>query len=616
MFLTIFSPMNTITFYPRVNEGIFIGQDSRRERIKYDTHNRKDKYQQTAQFGDYITIQIHANTTFVDDIKLYLKSCTDPFGDNAMEIPYTYRTDWEAIYNTYDENGNTVYLWTAQFNFRFSQLLTLEQAGTWYLEARTTFPGGNQGRFDSEPIDVQLLHKNTQLIEYTCDTNKHDTLFEQWNTGFAKRLPVKVDIFNPQREEEIFTTQYQQEQKVSSYAYDITALFFDNLPDYELQKLRNILLCDKFKIGRNIFTSAEQIEAERSGNSNLYKATVEVRDYDLQQSYAYQTPTTFVSLFLTGIQYPFYMFDHSINDGFRYIFLGERRIFDSSDEVDDYVQELNDVLVPQQGLKGFFDRDVDGSITYTNGEGENYSQYGNKVSAKKITFFVTATAGQIFSISLREFIYGIDWGDGSFFTQGNDSNNTAYQTYMHVFDDAGSYQVAFYHAINTGDGPVEGTGIIYNPSASLIPTPQRATLTNIVGGSNGTTGNLKQIIILQASFTLPALSLPFLQNSYATLESITINDSAMNALTPATLNTTGNPAIASRWVKLKMLDLGRNKLSSANVDALLQTVVNNFTLSLRAYVNVKGQAPPAPPGTAGNTAKTTIVNAGGTVYND
>lgn len=600
---TIFSPLNSLTFVPLGRNDIFIGKDWLKNRLAYNTHNRSVKYKQPVNLADPQCIQLQLST-LPDAITFTIYSCD---GDNLEDIDISYSV--EDVYNTYNEQGDIVYYITVQYDFRFVTTFSANTEGIYYCQISIEHGDATEA-YITEALDVRTAHGGTMLLEYTSDVNSLETIFESFTTQFARRFPCKIEDFTPEREEIDFTTEAQKLIKVASYPYDITTLRFDNIADFDIQKLNYILACKRFKINSNVYVSNENIEKERSGTNPLYKnVRVELRDYNLMQSYSYKTG---ISIPLFGVMtYPFFIFDLYITDGYRNIYLNnEYKLIEDAGVLSDHIDYLNDILAPQQGLEGTFEN-VSGIVKYNNGTDENYTLGYALVNNQHLDFEITTYADdQQWKIELREFIFGIDWGDGTPAVYGGDaSSNPVYISNTYVYATAGTYTVRVFHTPNySGVGAPTGSGVAISP-----PTDPRggngATLTGVGGNSAPT--NLKQYLMNWGE--LGSIDITFLQGAYLHIETVVISESEVTAITGLDLPGTLKWGLGFRWV-----DFTRNELTVSSVNTILVNLNSDLQGfgSFAGTISTKFQTPAAAPTGTGATAKTALINKGWTVNTD
>lgn len=597
---TVLSPLNSITLVPTTNNDIFIGKDWLSERLPFQVYDRETRRAQLVNLADPITFQIHSTADY-NDVSVVLFDCK---GIQLFEITSTYGTGTQPVLKFYDPQGNLVPHSTNQYNFRLNEYLPNDTDDFFYIQAECRYDLTTKVTFISEPLYVKLEHEDTELLEYQCTENRLETIFEQFNTGFARRFPFQILDIDTESEDSDFVLQNQQLIKVTSYPYLTHTFRFKKITDYELDALNFIKSCDKFRVNTQVFVSSEQIEKERSGNDPLYDATLVVRDGDIMQRMSFPASET-INVIVEPV-YPFVTFSVIMDDGYNPILISEKEKFESLADLEDLRDYLNNVIIPQQGLKGEFDIDS-GILRYLNGIGETY-QVSEYITANRnfATEFTTTQNNRAMKVQLREFYVLIDFGDGSPYYVNNFAIYPTYQTVTHNYQLADVYTVTIWYTNNrVGGFPSEGTGIILPVQAADVELTDWSHI--------GQMNKMKQFNVLDGDLTGKTMSCEFLLGSYQTLEQLSIVQAKLEDIDSGSISPTG----ALRWLKLTSVQFTRNILNQTNVDNILISMVNNLTLSLKGYVGTKFQTPAAPPSNpTGLGRKNTLINAGWTVDTD
>ena len=613
---TIISPLSSLTLVPAITEGddivgddIFLGHDTLTNRLPYNQNDMRVKHWQKVAIADPVVLQFHT-TAAVADVTAFITQCD---GTDIFELDLSYAV--EEIYSTYDNDGDTVRLNTLQYNFRFGDYFDATDEGTYRVEINIDYDGITTASFRSEIVNLKVEHPDTELLYYACELNRLDTLFEQFSTGFARRFNFKIGQIQPEREESDFISQPQKMVKVTSYPYNMYEFEFKDVTDYDMQALNYIFACDKFRINTQVFITNENIDFEQTGQTPFYQATITVRDAELNQNFSYQAADTIV-LFDSLGAYPFNVFFNVMDDGFsRIAVVPDPIVFESVGDIDTFVDELNNVLKPQQGLTGTFSR-VDDSVRYTNGFNEKYVPVGaeNVLTTRRVVCTVEIfSAVQTFQLQQREFYSCIDWGDGSPLVAINYAlNSTNYVNSSHAYATTGTYTLTFWWANNNVAGvPLQGTGLKFQPITPPNGGANGPLLTNIV--CDNFAERLREFSVFYADFTGVTINTTWLKESYNYLELFNIIACNMDSF----LFTSFNLVAGRKWNVLRSINMGTNKLTQSNVNAILVALNNNLKYPVPAKtIYTKGQTPPATPSGNGLLAKNNMVGAGWNVQTD
>ncbi|PHJ63649.1 hypothetical protein VF03_30065 [Nostoc linckia z2] len=610
---TIISPLCSLTLVPAIEvndevmgDDIFLGHDTLSNRLPYQQNYMRKKYTQKVALGDGIVLQFHTTAAAID----VNASITDCEGNSIFVLDVSYID--KGVYKGYDNKGNTVAYNTLQYNFRFSDYFDENDEGLYRVAIEIDYDGINTAAFRSEVIDLKEEHEGTERLEYTCDTNRLETLFEQHSTGFGRRFPFKIGAIEPKREESDFISQAQRMVKVTSYAYNLYEFYFENLTDFEVNALNYILACDKFCVNTQTFITNEEIELPtRDGITPLYQASVTVRDAELNQGITYVGTDTIV---LFDRPYPFNVFFNVMEDGFsRIAVVPDARVFESDGDIDGFAADLNAGLKLQQGLKGTFSRSGT-SLRYTNGQGENYRVSNeNVIATKKIEMTVeTFSASQQYRFQHRQFYCAVDWGDGSPMVANNFGFNSSYHIEQHTYSAENTYTATFWWAPNNVAGtPIEGTGLKFQPPFNPNGGADYSVLKNLVGYGNAY--KLKELFIFYADFSGVTINTDWVKDAYMVLEQMQIISCNMDDYDFTSLNLNGT----LKWSVLRAVNFGANALPVANVNNILVVLSNKLTYPTPAKnIFIKNQTPPAPPSGNGILAKNKMLAAGWVVQTD
>lgn len=125
---------------------------------------------------------------------------------------------------------------------------------------------GNDIEAISEPIDVDVTHPYTVLLEYSNSINK-DTVYFGGGAIFKLRLDAQIMRMEPASKDTMYTNQTQNETLLRSYAYRIfnfVVSAYEGVPDWMIDKLNRIFGCDKVLIDGKQFTKDEGAKWENT----------------------------------------------------------------------------------------------------------------------------------------------------------------------------------------------------------------------------------------------------------------------------------------------------------------------------------------------------------------
>lgn len=220
-------------------------------------------YSQPVQVGDPAPIQLY--TRDLSQVTVTLYDCAG----NAVQTVNLVNTPSPAVVAP-------IFLWEGSID------TTSLAPGPYYMIA----VGGNgsiTASLISEALNVQVNWPKTILLEYTHSSNKESLIFD---TGFSGAMRVFGFFDNRAKQKfkaAFYTDTRQSSTALNSFRYETSELwigFNDGTPDYVIDKLTGILLCDGcmnegqgYGIDEN---SADWEAARQNGNPKSYQK-IEIR---------------------------------------------------------------------------------------------------------------------------------------------------------------------------------------------------------------------------------------------------------------------------------------------------------------------------------------------------
>lgn len=357
----------------------------------------KNGYLQPFQQGDTIRLMFYSTDTTTANFTLQL---LDKYGRLVSKtITITQET---GTYNGFKLYTATIYL---------TDILI---EGIYFFRLRYNHGSTTYSYILFEPVEIKQLHRNTMRIEYYNSYNDQDIVYPSSSFIFQLRVKAAITEVSTESKFNVYDDQPMNLQMIAGIPYRIYEFTFGygkGIPDWMIDKLERITLCDLLKIDGVNYTRNEgaKFEAKKSIGNPLSQYTLKCRERDNNSSKGYTLNIKKMSV-LPSTEY-FYVTNITIQ-GTTYTigtyFQGKKN----------FIDYLNARLCP---FEGYFAEDVNGYLIFINESAtafsgswtfSNYYQYGLRFKidgAGDVDFEMTGNNLQT---------YMIVWGDGSANTSG------------------------------------------------------------------------------------------------------------------------------------------------------------------------------------------------------
>lgn len=562
--------------------------------------NYKQKVQQADQ--QYLTISRQGTQT----IDLYVYDCEQ---EEVSEITLTMKIDAAGVYSS--QSGD-VTLCAQTFAFKF-QDLSLDE-GTYYLYAAIPYYADEilieTKHWISEPIDLKDEHEDTVLIEAWNDTNKDDVIFKYTGdyTGsyvspkFGLRVegqildPVKYTSANVD-----FVDQNEEIRQDYSQGWIVKQLMVGGdlgIPPYLLEKINLYLCCDNVYIdGRRISKDeGADWETDKAPNYPLYIATIDIRDYNRQDSFTDNRGALIEVHDLPG--YPFAVWDIKTPSGLRLLGGYGWNITDGTIKAG-YIGYLNSTVNSLYGFAGEWFEES-GKLYYQCATGESLFFEGVVIEDPLIVDVETTAPGAQYGVNYRNGLFMFSWGDG---VANSISGDNTIASIAHTYAGTGTFSLYVYQAVST-------------PALTYL---------NLVGSDDAKATDWSGQVMINlewfgmANNSMGAMSLAPLQIARASLKRIALSYNEITSFTSqlCTANPQGGIFTPEyfNWSQLNFYQVFGNQLNSTQTTAFISDLRNNTLLSHIKTINCK-QQPAATLNSPATTYKTDMIAAGWAVVTD
>lgn len=234
--------IDTYASLPKLNPLRFVtvsgGIDDKYWRDMLADFEKADYYAMPVQWNDVLRMQIDVDNTKINVATMYVG---------------LYDCKYNQIQGLF--NADMVWLNGDYINIT-SSLVVPEVTGYYYV--KIVMPKLTTGDvvMYSEPLWIKQEHKNTSLIEVTCDGIKQDVFFTNHsgnNLVFSKRVKggFRVEDFETKADVSVFVGQTHSYSIVNGVAFnEYTFIVGDNkgVPNYEIDIINRMLLCEYLTI--------------------------------------------------------------------------------------------------------------------------------------------------------------------------------------------------------------------------------------------------------------------------------------------------------------------------------------------------------------------------------
>lgn len=382
----------------------------------------KNGYLQPFQQSDTIRLQFFGTDTTTSNYTLQLLDSQGRLISKTLTI-----TQETGTYNGYKLYTCPIYLYDVTEGVYFVRLR--------YNHGSTTY-----SYVLFEPINVKQVHNNTIRLDYYNSYNDADVVYPSSSWVFQLRVNGCLTDMTTESKYNVYEDQPMNLTMVAGIPFRVYEVTFGRgmgIPDWLIDKIERVTLCDTLKIDGKLYTRAEssKLEAKKSAGNPLSTATIKLRESSNLYSKPYAMQHKLIAL-LPGTEY-FYVSSITIQGVSQTVntyFNGNRN----------FIDYLNARLCP---FDGYFAENKDGYLIFVNESAtafsgswtlSNYLPYGLRfeiIGAGDVEFEMTGNNLQTYRV-----VYGDGTSDssGTFTGVGSPVNIAHTYTgvttkYMYVF---------------------------------------------------------------------------------------------------------------------------------------------------------------------------------------
>lgn len=364
----------------------------------------KNGYLQPFQQGDTIRLMFYSTDTTTGNFALQLLDRNGRLQSKTISI-----TQETGTYNGFKLYTATIYLTDVLIE------------GIYFFRLRYNHGSTTYSYILFEPVEIKRHHRNTMRIEYYNTYNDQDVVYPSSSYIFQLRIKASITDVTTESKFNVYDDQPMNMQMIAGIPYRIHEVTFGygkGIPDWMVDKLERITLCDVLKIDGTNYTRNEgaKFEAKKSVGNPLAQYTLKFRERYNNSSKGYSLNIKKMSV-LPNTEY-FYVTNITIQGTTTAIgtyFEGKKN----------FIDYLNARLCP---FEGYFAEDVNGYLIFIN--------------ESDTAFSGSWTFSNYYQYGLKMTIQGA--GDVEFEMTGNNL-----QTYMVVFGDGSANQSGTFSGVGT-----------------------------------------------------------------------------------------------------------------------------------------------------------------------
>lgn len=562
----------------------------------------KVQYAQKVQQSDPLRIQIKVSQN-VFPVNLYVYKC----GGEQVSGPFalTYLSSLPPII----EDGIQRYVYIYE-GINFWSLLE----GLYYLVIECKFDEDGDtvadytDLFVSEPVMVKEKHPKTTLIEYSNSTNKDDIIFEQTKQKFSFRVEGAVIKPQPKVDRVVFVDQGEDSVQLSATpfrSWEFAAGFTNGgVPFWVVEKLNHIFTLDGIYIEGKGYTTIEGSQFKYEQEDPIYplfQANIEIGDKDNGSLHTFNRGG--MTLLSPIPAYPFEIYQTEIGyvNNVEFIYSFPRRIDDLT-ELNAWIAARNSAITAN-GMLGNI-AISNNTLVYNRGANESYNYAYCGVLTKRIGIKHTVSAAS--TIEFELFLAGVNASNrystysptgalGKFGTVPN--SITSIDPFNYNAASAGTYTYDLFH-----DGSLNVINMLGVDISGI----------DSFGDTDNIPSSLAEFaIILSNKLTSFDIWQELGIAARLTLERVVFSGNH-------NLNNLGdgyfNPGVLLRFKKLRFIHLADNNLSSADIDAFYNSMLDAYyaiapyAFPVDGIISTAGQTPTALPTGASASARDILAN--------
>lgn len=561
------------------------------------------RYKAKTQYFDYNWAQFHHNGTHGFDV--FILNCK---GEAITTVPI-FKTNNAFAGNVWDAHGTItpVALNTAVFRVHWNSVDLLD-GETYFIKFEVYYSADKAKKvsYISEPIEFRTKQEDTVIIDYTNKYNQHGIFWTfinsvtpaaSWNMVMRLRIEGYVEDFTPDSSDTFYEDQVIDLTLLNALPYRKFKLFAPNISDYHIDKLNRIFACDNISINAKKYVKDDgaKLEIGRTTQESLKQCELEIREYRTIDSSLFQS--TYDDGVITGPGDT-----GGSGSGFitmsmpsgRMVELTIPRIFTDDTSWTAYAGLLTSIVKGEDGvdftypfgLYGEFEYTVEDKLRYLADVNDAYLP-SFKMNMFTNSFDITVVvAGQASDVTYQftggshiVFYDSVNPSIINYSAQGNSLQSVVKNLGV------GTHTITIYH---------DNSGM----DAFAIPN-QTPNVTAIADGMPLTVSS----VLIDGS-DIQQLSMASFDAIKGKLNSITVKNSNVEEINVTALD-------VQTWIGgIGLVDFSGNKLPDTEIDAFINSFVEDVLFVGGGTMDFSGQTPAVEPTIASEDARNALINFG------